>query len=110
MNPGFSQNGTWIYIDPDKQSVEQIEETLDLDTLCDLLRCEATDMEELGGPFLAYVDGEGASQERQTEWEFNENPFWGPMLIVKIGKEESWLETCDEEDLAVIEPLVKFLC
>ena len=68
MNPDFSQNGTWIYIDPDEQSIEQIEETLDLDTLCDLLRCEATDMEELGGPFVAYIDGEGASQERQTEW------------------------------------------
>ncbi|HBL54735.1 MAG TPA: hypothetical protein EYO60_00015 [Candidatus Lambdaproteobacteria bacterium] len=108
MKPDFSQFGTWIYIDPDEQSIELIEETLDLDMLCELLRCYSTDMEGLGGPFLAYFDGEGASQERQTEWEFNENAFWGPTLIVKIGKEESWLETCNEKDLAVIEPLVKF--
>ena len=66
-------------------------------------------MEELGGPFLAYIDGEGASQERQTEWEFNENPSWGPILIVKIGKEDTKLGTCDEDDLKVIVPLVKFL-
>jgi len=65
-------------------------------------------MEELGGPYLAYFDGEGAFQERQTEWEFNENACWGPLLIVKIAKEESWLETCNEKDLEVIEPLVKF--
>ena len=32
-----------------------------------------------------------------------------PILIVKIGKEDSRLETCDEDDLAVIVPLVKFL-
>ena len=44
-----------------------------------------------------------------VEWGFNENPCWGPVLIVKIGKEDSRLETCDEDDLAVIEPLVKYL-
>ncbi len=100
MNIDFKQFGTWIYVDPDEQSIELLEETLNLDMLCELLRCDSTDMEELG---------EGASQERQTEWEFNENPCWGPILIVKIGKEDSRLETCDEDDLAVIVPLVKFL-
>jgi len=54
MKPDFSQFGTWIYIDPDEQSIELIEETLDLDMLCELLRCYSTDMEGLGGPFLAY--------------------------------------------------------
>ena len=109
MKPDFSQYGTWIYVDPDEQRIELIEETLDLEMLCELLRCDSTDMEVLGGPFLGYFDGEGASQERQTEWEFNENACWGPILIVKIGKEDSRLETCDEDDLAVIEPLVKYL-
>jgi len=109
MNLDFKQFGTWIYVDPDEQSIELLEETLNLDMLCELLRCDSTDMEELGGPFLAYYDGEGASQERQTEWEFNENPCWGPILIVKIGKGDFRLETCDEDDLAVIVRLVKFL-
>ena len=108
MNLDFKQFGTWIYVDPDERSIELLEETLNLDMLCELLRCDSTDMEELGGPFLAYIDGEGASQERQTEWEFNENPCWGPILIVKIGKEEAWLDTCDEKDLLKIKPLVKF--
>ena len=109
MKADFTQSGEWIYIDPDEQNIELIEETLDLEMLCELLRCDSTDMEELGGPYLAYVDGEGAAQERQTEWEFNENAFWGPALIVKIVKEEDWLESCNEKDLTVIEPLVKFL-
>ena len=108
MKLDFSQYGTWIYIDPDGQRIELIELTLNLDMLCELLRCDSTDMEELGGPFLAYIDGEGAAQERQTEWEFNENPFWGPVLIVKISKEDFRLETCSGKDLEVIEPLIKF--
>jgi len=54
MKPDFSQYGSWIYVDPDEQQVELIEETLDLDMLCELLRCESTDMEELGGTYLAY--------------------------------------------------------
>jgi len=109
MHPEFSQFGSWIYVDPDEKIVELIEENLDLEMLCELLRCDSTDMEDLGGGFLAYIDGEGASQERQTEWEFNENPFWGPALIVKIGKEEFYLETCGEKDMKLIKPLVKFL-
>ena len=95
MNQEFSQFGTWIYIDPDKQSIELIEENIDLEMLCDFLRCDSTDMEDLGGGFLAYIDGEGAEQERQKEWEFNENVFWGPVLIVKIGKDEYSLDNCN---------------
>ncbi len=38
MKPDFSQFGTWIYVDPDEQQVELIEETLDLDMLCERLR------------------------------------------------------------------------
>ena len=109
MNLEYSQYGTWIYIDPDLKRIDLIEETLDLDMLCDLLRCESTDMENLGGDYLAYFDGEGSYQGRQTEWEFNENPFWGPVLIVKMGKEEYSLNTCCKKDLEVIKPLVKFL-
>ena len=109
MNSEFSQFGSWIYIDPDEKIIELIEENLDLDMLCELLRCDSTNLEDLGGDFLAYIDGEGASQERQTEWELNENPFWGPALIVKIGREESYLDTCSDKDLEIIKPLVKFL-
>ena len=108
MNLEFSQYGTWIYVDPDENRIELIEKNLDLEMLCELLRCDSTDMEELGGGYLAYIDGEGAFQGRQTEWEFNENPFWGPVLIVKIGKEEYSLNTCNEKDFHLIEPLVKF--
>ena len=68
MNLEYSQYGTWIYIDPDLKKIDLIEENLDLDMLCDLLRCESTDMENLGGDYLAYFDGEGAYQGRQTEW------------------------------------------
>ena len=109
MNPDFSQNGTWIYIDPDEKKVECIEQVLDLESLCELLRCDATELEELGGPYFAYVDGEGAWQERQTEWEFNENPCWGPMLIAKTAQEDFWIESCSPEDLEAIEPFVKFI-
>ncbi len=48
MNIDFKQFGTWIYVDPDEQSIELLEETLNLDMLCELLRCDSTDMEELG--------------------------------------------------------------
>tara|TARA_B100001250_G_C19093805_1_gene483844 strand:+ start:28 stop:360 length:333 start_codon:yes stop_codon:yes gene_type:complete len=108
MDLEFSQYGGWIYVDPDSKTIEIIEENLELNMLCELLRCDSTDMEELGGGYLAYVDGEGGSQGRQTEWEFNENAFWGPVLIVKMGKEEYYLESCFEKDLNTIKPLVKF--
>ena len=38
--------GWWIYIDPDEHLVELVDLDLDLDTLCDLLRCDATDLIE----------------------------------------------------------------
>ena len=82
MHLEYSQHGIWIYIDPDDKRIELIEKNLDLDMLCEHLRCESTDMEDLGGGYLAYIDGEGSFQGRQTEWEFNENVFWGPGLIV----------------------------
>ena len=74
-------------VDPDVKRIKLIEENLDLNMLCELLRCDSTDMENLGGDYLAYIDGEGSFQGRQKEWEFNENVFWGPVLIVKIGKD-----------------------
>ncbi len=81
-------------MDPDEQQVELIEETLDLDMLCELLRCESTDMEELGGPYLSYFDGEGAAQERQTEWEFNgKDPLrLCVVLVTGVCTSSSWIE------------------
>ena len=105
---GFEKYGTWIYIDPDKQSVECIEETIELGTLCDLLRCDATDLLSLGGNFLGFVDGEGSLQERQIEWYFDGKPCWGPMLIFIMGEDELDMNSCTEEDLEAIELRVHF--
>ena len=69
--------GWWIYIDPDEHLVELVDLDLDLDTLCDLLRCDATDLIELDEPFLGYVDGEGEWQERQTRWHLQGRECWG---------------------------------
>jgi len=33
MNLDFKQFGTWIYVDPDEQSIELLEETLNLHAL-----------------------------------------------------------------------------
>ena len=106
---GFEKYGCWIYIDPDILGVELIEENINLDRLCELIRCEATDLLPLGGEYLGFVDGEGAWQERQTEWEFDCKPCWGPMLIFKMGTDDLDMISCDEEDLNVIERLVRFL-
>ena len=105
---GFKKYGTWIYIDPDEQSIVCIEEIIDLEKLCDLLRCDATDLIPLWKNFLGFVDGEGAQQERQTEWEFDGKPYWGPMLIFIIGEDELDMISCSEEDLEVIELKVRF--
>ena len=78
---GFVQYGSWILIDPDERHIDLIEETIDLENLCDLLRCDSTDLLNLGDSYLGFVDGEGAWQERQTEWEFDGKSCWGPMLI-----------------------------
>ena len=106
---GFEKYGRWICIDPDLRGVELIEENINLDRLCELIRCEATDLLPLGGEYLGFVDGEGALQERQTEWEFDGKPCWGPMLIFKMGTDDLDMISCDEEDLNVIERLVRFL-
>ena len=106
---GFARFGSWIFIDPDEYSIELIEENINLETLCELLRCEATDLLPLGGEFLGFIDGEGAWQERQTEWEFDGKPCWGPMLIFKMGIDDFDMISCCEEDLEAIERLVRFL-
>ena len=106
---GFEQYGTWIYIDPDEHSVECIEEIIELEKLCELLRCDATDLLPLGENYLGFVDGEGALQERQTEWEFDGKSCWGPMLIFIMGEDELDMISCSEEDLEAIEHRVCFL-
>ena len=106
---GFEKYGYWICIDPDIPGVELIEQNINLDRLCELIRCEATDLLPLGGEYLGFVDGEGAWQERQIEWEFDGKPCWGPMLIFKMGTDDLDMISCDEEDLNVIERLVRFL-
>ena len=57
---GFVQYGSWILIDPDERHIDLIEETIDLENLCDLLRCDSTDLLNLGDSYLGFVDGEGA--------------------------------------------------
>lgn len=104
----YRQHGTWLYIDPDEQRIELIEEAIDLETLCELLRCDATDLVQLTGDYHAYIDGEGEWQERQTEWDFNGNPCWGPILIFRLNEEEERMDFCTETDLEQFEPVVHF--
>lgn len=100
--------GHWIYIDPDEQLVELIDDELDLEALCDLLRCDATDLIELEPPFLGYVDGEGEWQERQTRWLLQERECWGPMVVVRYPAAEEDLGSCSYEDLELFEEWVLF--
>ena len=102
---GFVQYGSWILIDPDERHIDLIEETIDLENLCDLLRCDSTDLLNLGDSYLGFVDGEGAWQERQTEWEFDGKSCWGPMLIFIMGNDDLDMLSCSEEDLQAIENL-----
>ena len=106
---GFIQFGSWILIDPDEQHIDLIEETIDLENLCDLLRCDSPDLLNLGDSYLGIVDGEGAWQERQTEWEFDGKSCWGPMLIIIMGNDDLDMLSCREEDLQAIETRVRFL-
>ena len=106
---GFVQYGSWILIDPDERYIDLIEETIDLENLCDLLRCDSTDLLNLGYGYLGFVDGEGAWQERQTEWEFDGKSCWGPMLIFIMGNDDLDMLSCSEEDLQAIENRVRFL-
>ena len=91
---GFVQYGSWILIDPDERHIDLIEETIDLENLCDLLRCDSTDLLNLGDSYLGFVDGEGAWQERQTEWEFDGKSCWGPMLIFIMGNDDLDMLSC----------------
>ena len=63
----------------------------------------------LGDGYLGFVDGEGAWQERQTEWEFDGKSCWGPMLIFIMGNDDLDMLSCSEEDLQAIENRVRFL-
>ena len=106
---GFVQYGSWILIDPDERQIDLIQETIDLENLCDLLRCDSTDLLNFGDSYLGFVDGEGAWQERQTEWEFDGKSCWGPMLIFIMGNDDLDMLSCSEEDLQAIENRVRFL-
>jgi hypothetical protein len=106
---GFVQYGSWIFVDPDEFLVDLIEEDIDLETLCELIRSDSTDLLNLGDGYLGYVDGEGSWQERQTEWEFDGKPCWGPMLIFAMGNDDLDMISCTEEDLENIESRVQFL-
>lgn len=99
----------YIYIDPDEPLIELQEFELTLETVCELLRADATEALELFNEYIGYIDGEGAWQGRQTEWLFDERSVYGPMVIVKGEKEEGKPGPCDEEDLEMIESLIKFL-
>ncbi|MDG2195821.1 MAG: hypothetical protein P8O70_02840 [SAR324 cluster bacterium] len=100
--------GWWIYIDPDEHLVELVDLDLDLDTLCELLRCDATDLIELNVPFLGYVDGEGEWQERQTRWYLQERECWGPMVVFRYLSEEEGPGSCSYKDLEQFEEWVDF--
>ena len=100
--------GWWIYIDPDEHLVELVDLDLDLDTLCDLLRCDATDLIELNEPFLGYVDGEGEWQERQTRWHLQGRECWGPMVVFRYLSAEEGPGSCSYEDLEQFEEWVDF--
>ena len=103
------KQGPYIFIDPDEQSRDLIDVTdLDVDSLCDLLRCDATDAIELPFGLMGYIDGEGAWQGRQKEWELNHGSYWGPMLIFKGFDEIGFPSPCEEEDLEKIDPLIHF--
>ena len=106
---GFVQYGSWIFIDPDEHLIDLIDEDIDLEALCELIRCDSTDLLNLGDNYLGFVDGEGAWQERQTEWEFDGKPCWGPMLIFIMGNDDLDMVSCTEEDLESIEVRVRFL-
>ena len=45
---GFVQYGSWIFIDPDEHLIDLIDEDIDLEALCELIRCDSTDLLNLG--------------------------------------------------------------
>ncbi len=104
----FLQHGNWILIDPDTPSIDLFEATLDLETLCDLLRCDATDLVQINGSLHGYIDGEGELQERQTPWRFNGVDCFGPMLLFHLSEDETEMLSCDEDDLEALADVVEF--
>ncbi|MBF0286714.1 MAG: hypothetical protein HQM14_02770 [SAR324 cluster bacterium] len=102
-------HGYFIFIDPDEKSLDLIFiENLDVDSLCDLLRCDATDIVEFPFGLMGYIDGEGAWQGRQQEWLLNHESFWGPMLLFKGVDEMGIPNPCEEEELEQLYELVHF--
>jgi len=105
----YLEHGIWIYVDPDEQEVELIEETLDLEALCELLRCDATDLVQVQGTLHGYIDGEGEVGERQTRWKLNDVECFGPMLLFHLNEEETEMIPCSEDDREMVEEWVDFL-
>ncbi len=102
-------SGNFIFVDPDDELVEFVDVIeLTVDALCDLLRCDATDLVELPIGLYGYVDGEGAWQGRQQEWELQEISFWGPMLIFKGMDEFGYPISCEEEDIDQVLEAIHF--
>ena len=96
-------------MDPDEQILDLIKvDSLDVDSLCDLLRCDATDAIDLPLQLMGYIDGEGAWQGRQVEWELNNESYWGPMLIFKGLDENGFPNPCDDSDLDKVDALIHF--
>ena len=104
----FENFGSWLIIDPDFKTIQIIEKKINLEILCELLRCDATEINHLGQDYLGYVDGEGKLQERQTEWKFDTIIFYGPMLIFKMGKDDMDMISCNEKDLQFFKEKVIF--
>lgn len=101
--------GLYIYIDPDEQLVDLMEiHDLDIEALCDLLRCDATDVVSLPNNLMGYVDGEGAWQGRQTAWELDDVSYWGPMLLFKGFNEDGLPNPCEADDLDELYDLIHF--
>lgn len=98
----------YIYIDPDDPWIGVIDIILTVDILCELLRCDATDVMEIFDNLVGYVDGEGSWQGRQTEWEIADKSVWGPVVIFKGNDYLGEPASCDENDLEQIIPKIKF--
>ena len=100
---------TYIVIEPEENTVELRVLQLNQEHLCNLIRCDATDAVDLPFGLIGYIDGEGAWQGRQVEWELQGSPCWGTMIIAKKNEQdEEMLLSCEEEDLENIQPLIHF--
>lgn len=100
----------YVWVDPSDQIIDIIDEEFNIESLCDFLRCDSTDLVDLPFGFIGYVDGEGAWQGRQEEWLLAGISYWGPMLILKaIDPETKEPVPCTEEDLELIESQTEFI-